>query len=198
MFIAPVTLTAGGGPSGPSRVDQGRSPGSTRQRKSPRCSRRATEPHRRSQSTGVPSGSEAATGVVTKLDLRDGYEIGTTPCRVCSVRRPPRSRSTARTVVRRRLGRTPEAHRPLGASPILESFPIGASPSSGGRRGGRGRVGRRSFGHVALAPGSRDERRRDDPGRSDLGRPCRRLRQDLDEPEHPQGNPDLWLLLRLL
>ena len=46
------------------------------------CSRRTSEPRRRSQSTGMPSGSEAATGC-HEARFRDGYELESTPtCRV--------------------------------------------------------------------------------------------------------------------
>ena len=85
-----------------------------------------------------------------------------------------------RRLVRRRLEHAPVAHRSTErVDPGLRTDR--GEPQRGGRRGGRGRVGRRRFGHLALAPGSHDERRRDD---SRLGATSgglvAELRQDLD------------------
>ena len=119
-------------------------------------------------------------GVVTKLD-RDGYELESTQVQVLG------SATTSIAVDREAVwfvgdSSTPVAIDPLTVS-ILDSFEIGASPST---------VAVAEDGAVWVAGGSatslwrvdKTKHPRDDPARRDLGRPRRRLWQDLDEPRN--------------
>ena len=105
----------------------GRSPGSTRQRATPSCSRRASEPRRRSQSTGMPSGSEALRG--DEADCAPGWSSVTRSWKGCSRRRPPRSHSAVTPCGSSATRAQPLAHRsPERVDPGL--LPDGASPSA--------------------------------------------------------------------